>query len=182
MVYTITISISLTKVTRADLRRCGGKRRHPRLEKLTPKLKRVLPHDHKVDGLQESELVEEDSSTNSDDEEAELRHHGADVSYAKDLGGDDAADANGGEPHDDADHPHDDLVNDGEELDDATGLLSKRSENSSKSQAEEDDSQCVRSIPKKSQHLMSHDETRGGPPVNQFLCLRFGVKDSPSLA
>ena len=163
MVYTITISISLTKVTRADLRRCGGKRRHPRLEKLTPKLKRVLAHDHKVDGLQESELVEEDSSTNSDDEQAELRHHRADVGDAKDLGGDHAADADGGEPHYDPDHPHDDLVDDGEELDDTTGLLSKRSENRSKSQAEEDDSECVRSIPKKSYELlMSHFKTRGG--------------------
>ena len=133
------------------------------MEKLTPKLKRVLAHDHKVDGLQESELVEEDSSANSDDEEAELRHHSADVGHAKDLGGDDAADADGGEPHDNADHPHDHLVDDGEELNDATGLLSKRSENRSKGQAEEDDSQCVRSISKKRiQHLMSHDETRGG--------------------
>ena len=133
------------------------------MEKLTPKLKRVLAHDHKVDGLQESELVEEDSSTNGDDEEAELRHHSADVGHAKDLGGDDAANADRGEPHDDADHPHDHLIDDGEELDDAAGLLSKRSENRSKSQAEEDDSQCVRSISKKRiQHLMSHDETRGG--------------------
>ena len=133
------------------------------MEKLTPKLKRVLPHDHKVDGLEESELVEEDSSTNGDDEEAELRHHSADVGHAKDLGGDDAADADRGEPHDDADHPHDDLINDGEELDDSLGLLSKGSENSSKCQAEEDDSKRVGSISKKStiQHLLSHDLTQG---------------------
>ena len=154
-------------ITRADLRRGGDKRRHPGLEKLTPKLKWVLPHDHKVDGLEESELIEEDSSADCHDEQAELGHHGADVSDAEDLGGDDAADADRGEPHDDADHPHDDLVNDGEELDDAPGLLSKGSENSSKCQAEEDDSKCVGSISKKRpiQHLMSHDLTRGGSPL-----------------
>ena len=116
------------------------------MEKLTPKLKRILAHDHKVDGLEERELVEEDASTHGHDEQAELWHHGADVGHAEDLGGDDAADADGGEPHDDADHPHDDLVDDGEELDNALGLLSERSENSSKRQAEEDDSKCVRSI------------------------------------
>ena len=124
------------------------------MEKLTPKLKRVLAHDHKVDGLQESELVEEDSSANSDDEEAELRHYSADVGHAKDLGGDDAADADRGEPHDDADHPHDDLVNDGEELDDAPSLLSQRSEDSSKCQAEEDDAQGVGSISTKSMRCL----------------------------
>ena len=97
------------------------------MEKLTPKLKWILPHDHKVDGLKDRELVEEDASADGDDEQAELRHDGPDVGDAEDLGGDHAADADGGEPHDDADHPHDHLVDDGEELDDALGLLSERS-------------------------------------------------------
>ena len=124
------------------------------MEKLTPKLKRVLAHDHKVDGLEERELVEEDASTDGHDEQAELGHHGADVGHAEDLGGDDAADADRGEPHDDADHPHDDLVNDGEELDDAPSLLSQRSEDSSKCQAEEDDAQGVGSISTKSMRCL----------------------------
>ena len=118
------------------------------MEKLTPKLKWILAHDHKVDGLEESELVEEYASADSHHEQAELGHDGADVGDGEDLGGYDAADADRGEPHDDAHHPHDHLVDDREELDDSSGLLSQGSQNSSKCQAEEDDSKCVRSISK----------------------------------
>ena len=33
------------------------------------------------------------------------------VGHAQDLGGDDAGDADGGDPHDQQHHPHDNLVN-----------------------------------------------------------------------
>ena len=97
--------------------------------------------------MEDDELIEENAATDSDDEESELGHDVAEVGDAEDLGGDDAADADGGDPHDGADHPHDHLVDHGEELDDTRRLLTQGSEHSSKSQAEEYDPKSVGSIP-----------------------------------
>ena len=97
--------------------------------------------------MEDDELIEENAATDCDDEESELGHDVAEVGDAEDLGGDDAADADRGDPHDGADHPHDHLVDHGEELDDARRLLTQRSEHGSKSQAEEYDPKSVGSIP-----------------------------------
>ena len=117
------------------------------MEKLTPKFKWILANNHKINGLEESELIEEDSPADGDKEQAELGHDHPEVVDAEDLGGDDTADTHRGEPHDDADHPHDALVHHREELNNTRSLGAERSKNSAKSQAEEDDSQGVGSIP-----------------------------------
>ena len=116
------------------------------MEKLTPKFKWILANNHKINGLEKSELIEEDSSTDSDKEQAELGHDDAEVVDAEDLGRDDTADAHGGDPHDDAHHPHDDLVNDSKELDNSSRFLSKRSKDSSERQTEENYAKGICSI------------------------------------
>ena len=118
------------------------------MEKLTPKFKWILANNHKINGLEESELIEEDSPADGDKEQAELGHDHSEVVDAEDLGGDDTADAHRGDPHDDADHPHDHLVNDGKELDNSSRFLSERTKDSSKRQTEEDYSKSISSISK----------------------------------
>ena len=118
------------------------------MEKLTPKFKWILANNHKINGLEESELIEEDSSADSDEEEAELGHDDSEVVDAEDLGGDDAADAHGGDPHDDVHHLHNHFVNDSKELDNSGRFLSKRSQDSSERQTEEDYAKGICSISK----------------------------------
>ena len=137
----------LTSFYSSHLRRCRGEWGHPGLEHLTPELEWVLPDKHEVDGLEQGELVQEDATADSDDEETKLGHDHGEVGDTEDLGGDDTADTHRGEPHDDADHPHDALVHHREELNNTRSLGAERSKNSAKSQAEEDDSQGVCSIP-----------------------------------
>ena len=62
------------------------KSRHPWLEQSTPENKRVFPNKNKVNQLQDSELVEKNSTDNSYDEESELRHHEAEVRNAQNFG------------------------------------------------------------------------------------------------
>ena len=130
-----------------DLRGGRGKSRHPGLKESPPELEGVLSDKDKVDGLQHGELVEEDARDHRDDEEEELRHDDAEVGHAEDLGADDAGDADGGDPHDAVDHGHDDLVDDGEELDDGLGPRAEGAEDGAEGQAEEDDAEGVGSGP-----------------------------------
>ena len=46
-------------------------------------------------------------------------------------------------PHNARHHPHDDLIDDGEELDDDAGLLAQRPQHGAEDDAEEDDAQRV---------------------------------------
>ena len=119
------------------------------MEKLTPESKWILANKHKINGLKEGELIEENAATDRQDEETELRESCSEVSDAQDLGGDDAADADGGEPHDDADHLHDDLIHNSKKLDDSSSFFSKRSQHSSKCETEENNTECVGPIPGK---------------------------------
>ena len=114
---------------------------------MTPKAKWILANKHKVNGLQKGELVQENAATDCDNEQSKLGEGGLEVVNTENLGGNDTADANRGDPHDDTDHPHDNLIHNREELNHTRCFLSQTSQNSSKSQTEEDDSQSVGSIP-----------------------------------
>ena len=114
---------------------------------MTPKAKWILANKHKVNGLQEGELVQEYAATDCDNEQSKLGESGLEVVNTENLGGNDTADANRGDPHDDTDHSHDDLIHNREELNHTSRFLSQTSQNSSKCQTEEDDSQSVGSIP-----------------------------------
>ena len=137
----------ISQCVTSDLRRCRGKRGHPGLEHLTPEFEWILADKDKVDGLEDGELIEEDAAADSDNEQTQLGHDHSEVGDTQDLGGNDAADADRADPHDDAHHPHDALVNNSEELNHSSSFGSQRSKNSSKGQTEEDDSKGVGSIP-----------------------------------
>ena len=113
------------------------------MEQSSPECERVLANKEKVNDLEDCELIKEDPAARGEDEHGQLGHHGPEVVNFKDLGGNNTANANRRDPHDGGDHPHDDLVNDGEELNDPGGLLSNSTENNAKGQAEEDDAEHV---------------------------------------
>ena len=60
--------------------------------------------------MQEGELVEENAPTDGEDEVAELGHDARQVGHHQDLGRDDAGNAHGRDPHDNAHHPDDGRV------------------------------------------------------------------------
>ena len=55
--------------------------------------------------MQEGELVEENAPTDGENEVAELGHDARQVGHHQDLGRDDAGNAHGRDPHDNAHHP-----------------------------------------------------------------------------
>ena len=130
-----------------NLRWSCCKSRHPSLKQSPPKLEWILLGEEKEDALENSELIKEDATANSEDEVAELVHDECEIMNRENLSRDDTGDANRWDPHDQRHHPHDDVIDHDEEVYDRLGSLANWSENSAEGEAEENDSQsiCTRS-------------------------------------
>ena len=70
-----------------------------------PELERIFLGSQEIYCLQEGELVEENPPADGEDEVSQLRHDAGQVGDHQDLGRDDAGNAHGRDPHDDAHHP-----------------------------------------------------------------------------
>ena len=66
---------SVPRTAPKNLRRCSSERGHPRLKHAPPESERILPHNHQVDQLQHSKLVQENPKNHCDNEHCQLGHN-----------------------------------------------------------------------------------------------------------
>ena len=76
------------------------------------------------------------------------------------LGTDDATDSDRGDPHDDADHPHDHLVDNKPEVDDWLGTLAHTAEDGTEGETEEDNAESVGAGPVAAIHTAQYQSSQ----------------------
>lgn len=107
-------------------------------------LVRILSDDAEVNYLQHEEMVDENASSDSDDEHQQLRKDESKILHVKNLSGDDRRNAKWTQPETgENDHFHNDFKNCREKVHHHTPLLANRAENHAKGETEEDDAERV---------------------------------------